>query len=146
MPMLKNSRHELFAQALAAGKPADEAYQEAGFSANRGNASRLRTNENVVARIAELQGRVAEGLVITKQWILERLVENMNRAMQTDQGAVANRALELLGKEHGMFIDRKEVGAPGEFERLADDELFDAIREQAEEFGIDLPSANDTQH
>jgi hypothetical protein len=27
-------------------------------------------------------------------------------------GSVANKALELLGKELGMFIDRKEVGAP----------------------------------
>jgi hypothetical protein len=27
-------------------------------------------------------------------------------------GSVANRALELLGKELGMFIDRKEVGGP----------------------------------
>ena len=31
-------------------------------------------------------------------------------------GSVANNALELLGKELGMFIDRKEVGGPNEFE------------------------------
>jgi len=31
-------------------------------------------------------------------------------------GSVANKALELLGKELGMFIDRKEVGGPNEFE------------------------------
>lgn len=30
MPVLKNARHEKFAQALAKGKTADEAYQLAG--------------------------------------------------------------------------------------------------------------------
>lgn len=37
--------------------------------------------------------------------------------------AAANRALELLGKEAGMFVDRREVGTPGEFARLDADEL-----------------------
>ena len=32
-------------------------------------------------------------------------------------GSVANKALELIGKELGMFIDRKEVGEPNEFAR-----------------------------
>jgi hypothetical protein len=46
-------------------------------------------------------------------------MENANRAMQAVpaseggeyryDGAVANRALELLGKEIGMFIDRSKV-------------------------------------
>ena len=30
-------------------------------------------------------------------------------------GNVANRALELLGKQQGMFIDRHEVGQANEF-------------------------------
>jgi hypothetical protein len=36
---------------------------------------------------------------------------------------LANKALELLGKEIGMFIDRKEIGEPGEFSRMSDEEL-----------------------
>jgi hypothetical protein len=65
------------------------------------------------------------------EWIIGKLVENAERAMKlpraredddeeggefTYQGSVANRALELLGKELGMFIDRKEVGKPGDFD------------------------------
>jgi hypothetical protein len=38
-------------------------------------------------------------------------------------GAIANRALELLGKEIGMFIDRREQGRPGEFAEMSDGEL-----------------------
>jgi hypothetical protein len=66
--------------------------------------------------------------------MLGKLIENAERAMRqrpvrgeeenvgkfTYQGSVANRALELIGEELGMFIDRKEVGKPGDF---ADDEL-----------------------
>ena len=36
---------------------------------------------------------------------------------------MANRALELLGKQQGMFIDRHEVGQPNEFENWTDEEL-----------------------
>ena len=65
-----------------------------------------------------------ERVALTKTWVLDKLIENVNRAMQnqaiTDregnetgayeyEGAVANRALELLGKELGMFISRSEV-------------------------------------
>lgn len=124
MPALKNQRHERFAQALASGMDADHAYQEAGYTANRGNASRLKATENVQARIKELQERAAANVVVTREWVLNRLVENVNRAMQAEpvllsdgeptgeyryDGSVANRALELLGKEIGMFVERAEV-------------------------------------
>ncbi|WP_130225106.1 hypothetical protein [Bradyrhizobium sp. Leo121] len=39
MPILKNSKHERFAQDLAKGKTADEAYVLAGHQENRGNQS-----------------------------------------------------------------------------------------------------------
>lgn len=151
MAVLSNARHERFAQELAAGKTADEAYQLAGFRPNRGNATRLKANESVMKRVAELQGRIADGVVLTKQWVIERLIENVERALQaqpvldregrptgeyTYEGSVANRALELLGKEQGMFVDRKEVGKPGEFERMNADELRDYIRREASELGL----------
>ena len=54
------------------------------------------------------------------------------------QGNVANRALEVLGKELRMFIDRKEFGRPGDFSGMSEDELDKRIRELAasEEAGI----------
>lgn len=151
MPILTNSRHERFAQELASGKTEDEAYRIAGYKPDRGNASRLTANDSVQARVAELQGRVAQGVVLTKQWVIERLIENANRAMQAAvvldgdgkptgeyryEGSVANRALELLGKEQGMFVERKEVGKPGEFERMNADELREYIKREAAELGL----------
>lgn len=57
MPVLKNARHEKFAQALASGKTADASYKIAGYQPSRPNAARLITNENIRARVAELQRR-----------------------------------------------------------------------------------------
>ena len=56
MVALLNHRHELFAKGLVEGKTADQAFVDAGYKRNRCNASRLRTNENIKNRIAELQG------------------------------------------------------------------------------------------
>lgn len=75
MPILTNPRHERFAQALAAGKTADEAYQEAGYKANRHNASRLKTNEHVGARVAELQAIGAEKAGVTVAGIVAELAK-----------------------------------------------------------------------
>ena len=57
---LANLRHERFAQALAQGKAANEAYAQAGYRANDGNASRLKGNERISARVQEIVGRAAE--------------------------------------------------------------------------------------
>jgi hypothetical protein len=70
---------------------------------------------------------------------MERLRENAQRALQavqaTDEdgnpigefryeGAVANRALELLGKEIGMFIDRKHITRSSSFAEMDFDQLL----------------------
>ena len=47
MPVLKNARHERFAQALARGMTATEAYTTAGYKCDRTAASRLSTNVNI---------------------------------------------------------------------------------------------------
>lgn len=52
-------------------------------------------------------------------------------------GSVANRALELLGKERGMFIDRKEVGGPGDFAAMSDADLDSFINRETQEL-LDL--------
>jgi hypothetical protein len=57
--MLKNHRHEKFAQAILEGKSDVDAYHFAGFKSrpgdiNRGNAHNLRNRPEVTARIAEL--------------------------------------------------------------------------------------------
>jgi len=63
--VLSNPRHERFAQELAKGKTADEAYVLAGYAENRGNAIRLKANERVAGRVAEITGRAADKAEVT---------------------------------------------------------------------------------
>ncbi len=110
MGMLTNQRHELFAQAVAAGKTQDEAYAEAGYSPNRHNASRLmNTDETIRARVEELQARAPKGLVITRQWVIEELVDTARMGKAAGDLSARNRAVELLGKDLGMFVEKSEI-------------------------------------
>lgn len=109
---------------------------------------------------AQSTAKAVEKTALTKQWVIERLVENVERAMQAKEvmtsddtgtgeyqynGTVANRALELLGKEMGMFIERREVGEPGEFDRMTEEELREFLAQ--DEAVIVLPvEGSDTQH
>ena len=47
-------------------------------------------------------------------------------------GSAANRALELLGRELNLFTDKKEIGKPGDFDHLTNEELTEFIEEQGE--------------
>lgn len=46
------------------------------------------------------------------------------------------KSLEALGKHLGLFIERHEVGGPGDFSRMTDEELNEALREQAASLGL----------
>ena len=73
MGLLANPRYERFAQALALGKTATEAYALAGYKANDGNASRLKGNERISARVQEIVGRAAERAEVSLERILREL-------------------------------------------------------------------------
>lgn len=153
MAILENSRHEKFAQEIAKGTGQRDAYKAAGYSAANASAadasaSRLLSQDKIRARVQELKSRAADEVIVTKSWIIQKLVENLERALQakpvldakgnptgdyTYQGSVANRALELLGKERGMFIDKKEIGRPGEFDAMSDSDLDAFIQQEAAE-------------
>lgn len=142
MPILPNPRHERFAQELASGKSATEAYKVAGYAPNDGNCIRLKGNDRVAARVAELKRGTAEEFILTRQFVLDRLKQNLDRAMQVEdgfryEGSVANKALELLGKEVGMFVERKEVGPPGSFVALLPEKT-----ETAEQWAQQLNGSN----
>ena len=154
MPILKNPRHERFAQELAKGKTATEAYVLAGYKANDGNAATLKGNQRILDRLAEIAGKAADRAEIT----IARVLEEMGRIAFADLRAVFNddgslkaidewpadvalaisgietdelfegtgkdrksigvtrkvklwdkpRALDMLGKYFGMFIERHE--------------------------------------
>lgn len=115
MPALKNARHERFAQELAKGKTADEAYAEAGYKADRGNASRLTANDNVRTRVAEIQERAAIRTEISVASITERLLAIATKAEGKDEApmlSVARASLMDAAKLNGLVVDRNEHAGP----------------------------------
>jgi hypothetical protein len=115
---LQNSRHELFAQGLFQGKSAIQAYEDAGYTRNVNNASRLRGTDKVKARLAEFHARTVQSVNLTKEFVIDNLMGIVRDARSLDDFAGANRALHLLGLEMGLFVERKEIGAPGAFDGL----------------------------
>lgn len=114
MAALKNARHERFAQELAKGETADAAYEMAGFKANRGNATRLKANESVAKRVAEIQGKAAERTEITVADITDRLLKIAKKAEGQSEAAmlqVARASLMDAAKLNGLVIDRSKVDA-----------------------------------
>ena len=163
MPPLRMSRRERFARLIAAGATLETAYRSAGYRV-RGTDSRYRTlarrllaEPSVSARVKELTDgfgesgdRLARGGTPGRGWVLARLVETAERALQavpiTDrkgvpkgeyayQGSVALKALELLGRELGMFANRKEPPESG-VEALSDEDLERRAVRLAQALGV----------
>lgn len=154
---LDNAKHEHFCQLVSNGESATVAYELAGYSAQgaAASASRLLKKAEICERLAflrslkekqhaEVVSAVVEKAGLTKEWIISQLMENVAMAKAAEpvldsEGKptgeykqnlpAANKALELLGSEIGMFIKKAEVGKPGEFQDLADDELDRQIAE-----------------
>lgn len=121
LPLIK---HETFAQAISRGVAPSDAYELAGFSRNAGNAQRLRNQEHVRNRVDFLQSQLAKAMTWDAKWIKERigLVADALTEIIVDpltgkrspgpmfNAAQGNRALELLGREAGIFKDKIELG------------------------------------
>jgi hypothetical protein len=146
MPALRNQRQELFAHALAQGKTADKAYENAGYRRNRHNASRLKTNETIIARVLELQAEKQDRFVLTRQRLLDALLENLEKALgrrpvkigaegkevYVYRGDVANTAIKMAGSELNLFTEKKAIAHRTNFDDLSDLELVQKVRDEAQ--------------
>jgi len=70
MPILANARHERFAQAVAKGKSATEAYRIAGYDGDRHHAARLATNGHVQSRVQEILAAGAQRAEVSVERVL----------------------------------------------------------------------------
>jgi phage terminase small subunit len=124
---LKNPRWERFALFAAQGSTLDEAYREAGYKPHRGNPCKLAHRPDVAARIEEitagLSAKAAKAAQITVESLVQDSEKVFRRAMETDQLSAANTAIKGKGILTGKWIEKAEVGAPGEYESLSDEEL-----------------------
>jgi len=77
---LENPKWERFAQELASGKTADEAYRSAGYKENRGNASTLKAKQIISDRVAVLLERAASRVELTAQTVADNLLRIAGKA------------------------------------------------------------------
>ena len=94
--------------------------------------------------MAELRAPVADRLEITLSLLIERADQIFRQAMSAGQFNAAIGALKELGVLSGKRVERSERGEPGEFDRMSDEELREAVDAQARELGYVLKT--ETQH
>ncbi len=144
MPILSNSRHELFAIGIANGKSFSDAYIDAGFKPNGANASTLHKNTNIQLRIAEIQQERAEKTTqryvaetdYTRARLLTYLEKAMEIAIEKENSVGVTQATVAMARITGQIIDRREVGEVGAFDGLTDEELVRKAAEKAKELGV----------
>lgn len=163
MPALTDPRWEKACQSRAAGKAVGASYAEAGFAGHPAAATQFFKRPHIIARIAEIQRHKYEKdhkvrEIATKKagleesWIIERtkyVAEIAIRGAPVLDAAgqptgqftgrtnlrAAVSALALLSDFLGMRIHRVEVGGPGDFARMSDDELQGVLIEQYQKLG-----------
>lgn len=111
MAALTNPKHERFAQELAKGKTATEAYVLAGYKSHDGNAATLRGNQRVLDRVAELLNRAATRAEISIASITESLLRIAEKAESLGEASglsVAKGAWMDAAKVNGLIVDKAE--------------------------------------
>ena len=129
MPALKNQRQERFCQLVKQGIPPYRAYPMAGYKPDEGAPYRLSGNVRVKRRIAELTKGLAMKTRVTVESITAELDAAQELAKRVEQPGAAIQAIATKAKLHGLLIDRKETGQPGEFQAAKTaDEVLAAVR------------------
>lgn len=106
---------EVFAQAVASGMNQSDAYRAAynvrpstkPETVNQ-SASRIMSDPNVAARVAELRKPVVEAAQITLASHLERLRNLSETAEEAGQMSAAINAEIARGKASGLYVDKVE--------------------------------------
>lgn len=116
MPVLKNQKHERFAQAVAMGMPAAEAYRRHvarnpdSIGAEQ-NGYLVANRNDVAIRIQELREKVAAKVEakfdMTKEKWLDELRQIATEARQTGDFSAASGALAHIGKASSFFDPEK---------------------------------------
>jgi hypothetical protein len=155
--VLANHRRELFAQLLVQGFTAVDAYEKAGYKRHDGNACTLAKHPEVQVRLEEIRGElsadfplgtsaIAARANVTPESLKNEAEEVRVQAMANGQLSAAINAIKEKGVLSGKRVERSEVGGPGEFDHMSDEELHAEIMREIAELGFILVESSKPQH
>lgn len=163
MPALTDPRWEKACQHRADGMGIRASYEAAGFNGKPSVATTFFKRDEIRARIAEIQDEHFRGQRKTTEiavkkagldesWIIERTKYAIEIALRGEPlvdaegrptGKYGKRnikaaidGLRLASDFKGMRIQRLELGGPGDFARMSDEELDEALIIEGEALGI----------
>lgn len=132
MPALKNPKHEAFAQAVALGMPASQAYVEfvsgGKCSYETGKTEGKALAKHAAERTTELKAKVSDSAEkkfnLTKEKWLDRLVGIADKAEECEDFSAATGALDKVGKASAWYAPEEvkhsgSVEIPGLSEAIA---------------------------
>ena len=115
MPILKNSRWEAFAQAVASGLSASEAYRKIGGKGKKNadvHSNRMMVNDGIKDRIAELKADSTTNKTLTRQeWceVLAKIVRDEKERTSDRINAIITDA-KLAGELNGQKAENTLIG------------------------------------
>jgi phage terminase small subunit len=107
--MLKRE-YAIFVDDYVVHRNAARAARAAGYKSPRNTGSRLLRVPEIKAEIdRRTEAHLAEQH-IDRQWVLDRIVEEIQRAQASGtKSQAALKGLELLARHMGMFVERQEI-------------------------------------
>jgi hypothetical protein len=94
------------------------------------NSTRLMNNNEVQARLKELQEQYATRCALTKEALTQKFQLAFERAMETNQISAAVAAAREIAVMHGLRVERQEVAPAGTFETMNDGDYAAKIIER----------------
>jgi hypothetical protein len=127
-------------QLAGAGLTAVDAYAKAGYRRHDGNASMLSRQPEILARLEEIRGElneirgeqtafplgtnvIAARANVTAKDLIHMQDEFRLLAKETRQLSAGVNAVKEMSILSGHRVEKSEIGAPGEFESMTNDEL-----------------------
>ena len=137
-------KQEAFVREYCVDGNATKAAMRAGYSERTAHSQgpRLLENVEIATAIRREHGKSLGRIEITVDMILDGIHREATSELPEGASAARIKAWELLAKVQGMLIERSEVGQPGDFDAVPDDELREEAQRLAKQAGIDAPKAN----
>lgn len=130
MPVLKNARHEKFAQGMAKGKTLTDAYAAAGYKGDRRAASNLWTNVDIKERVSELQQKTVKKVEITVDSLALELEEARALALKEKQSSAAVSATMGKAKLFGLGVENRRLSGTLQIVTITAEQLGSLTRDE----------------